>query len=66
MEKSLQIVVLSHQSCSQNRRVFTLEILKNRRRNRSETGLYLIELIKFNSLIRTLKTMLHKAIFAIT
>ena len=28
MEKSLQIAVLSHQSCSQNRRVFTLEIQK--------------------------------------
>ena len=28
MENSLQIAVLSHQSCSQNCRVFTLEISK--------------------------------------
>jgi hypothetical protein len=36
MEKSLQITVWSHQSYSQNPKVFTFEISKNRRRNRSE------------------------------
>jgi hypothetical protein len=43
MEKSLQIAVLSHQSCSQNRRVFTLEISKNRRKIAVKIASFIID-----------------------